>query len=88
MKKKLDQQKWLETQLIKDKIELENEKKKLISSLKGLKKEEFSPDQFLNKIPIFGNAQVLIKKSVSSNSKLGSKNKSLNVPVTPSPTPI
>ncbi len=43
MKKKLDQQKWLETQLIKDKIELENEKKKLISSLKGLKKEDVLP---------------------------------------------
>ena len=43
MKKKLDQQKWLETQLIKDMIELENEKKKLISSLKGLKKEDVLP---------------------------------------------
>jgi len=42
-KKKLDQLKWLETQQIKDKIELENEKKKLISSIKGLKKEEVLP---------------------------------------------
>ena len=42
-KKKLDQLKWLESQQNKDKIELENEKLKLISSLKGLKKEDVLP---------------------------------------------
>jgi hypothetical protein len=42
-KKKLDQLKWLETQQIKDKIELNNEKQKLISSIKGLKKEDVLP---------------------------------------------
>ena len=43
MKKKLDQLKWLETQQIKDKIELEKEKEKLISSIKGLKKDDVLP---------------------------------------------
>jgi hypothetical protein len=42
-KKKLDQLKWLEAQQIKDKIELNNEKQKLISSIKGLKKEDVLP---------------------------------------------
>ena len=42
-KKKLDQLKWLESQKIKDKIELDNEKQKLISSIKGLKKEDVLP---------------------------------------------
>ena len=42
-KKKLDQLKWLEAQKIKDKIELDNEKQKLISSIKGLKKEDVLP---------------------------------------------
>jgi hypothetical protein len=42
-KKKLDQLKWLEAQQIKDKIELTNEKQKLISSIKGLKKEDVLP---------------------------------------------
>lgn len=42
-KKKLDQLKWLEAQKIKDKIELDNEKEKLISSIKGLKKEDVLP---------------------------------------------
>lgn len=42
-KKKLDQLKWLEAQQIKDKIELNNEKQKLISSIKELKKEDVLP---------------------------------------------
>jgi len=42
-KKKLDQLKWLEAQQIKDEIELNNEKQKLISSIKGLKKEDVLP---------------------------------------------
>jgi hypothetical protein len=33
----------LEAQKIKDKIELDNEKEKLISSIKGLKKEDVLP---------------------------------------------
>jgi len=42
-KKKLDQLKWLEIQQNKDKKELELEKNKLISAIKGLKKEDVLP---------------------------------------------
>jgi hypothetical protein len=42
-KKNLDQLKWLERQQNKDYKELELEKNKLISSLKGLKKEDVLP---------------------------------------------
>jgi hypothetical protein len=48
-KKKLDQLKWLEAQKIKDKIELDNEKQKLISSIKGLKKEDVLPTVVISK---------------------------------------
>lgn len=43
MRKKLDQLRLLEVQQNKDKIELEREKQRLISSIKGLKKEDVLP---------------------------------------------
>lgn len=43
MKKKSDQLKWLETQIKKDKSELETEKLNLIRNIKKLKKEDIIP---------------------------------------------
>ena len=49
MKKKLDQLRLLEVQQNKDKIDLEREKLKLISSIKGLKKEDVLPKVVISK---------------------------------------
>lgn len=43
MKKKSDQLKWLETQIKKDKSELETEKLNIIKNIKKLKKEDLLP---------------------------------------------
>lgn len=43
MKKKSDQLKWLETQIKKDKSELETEKLNIIKNIKKLKKEDILP---------------------------------------------
>ena len=45
MKKKLTQLKWLETQIEKDKIELNREKQNLINQIKKMKREDVLPQK-------------------------------------------
>lgn len=43
MKKKLTQLEWLQSEMVKDKIVLDQEKTKLIENIKKLKKEDILP---------------------------------------------
>ena len=43
MKKSLQQLEWLQSEIIKDKIVLDQEKSKLINNIKKLKKEDILP---------------------------------------------
>jgi hypothetical protein len=43
MKKNLQQLEWLQSEIIKDKIVLDQEKSKLINNIKKLKKEDILP---------------------------------------------
>lgn len=45
MKKKSNQLKWLETQMVKDRIELDKEKQELINQIKKMKREDVLPQK-------------------------------------------
>ena len=45
MKKKSTQLKWLETQMVKDRIELDKEKQELINQIKKMKREDVLPQK-------------------------------------------